>query len=215
MFTPFLLKPCSLHQSVDLVENRRVYNLNMIYFIGGAPRTGKSLLGQSVAAKLRIGWISTDLLMELLRVKQDEGVKVEWDATPEAIVANAEWFFPYLERFVWGASSQAESYLIEGVDFLPAQIVQLSLKYHLRAVFLGCSKLTLEQFDQFPGRSPGYSQLPESFRRQIVDDIPLWSDFIQQEARRFGYPYFDMAGDFPSRLKEAEAVISADTQVDS
>jgi hypothetical protein len=134
----------------------------MIYFIGGAPRTGKSLLGQSVAAKLRIGWISTDLLMELLRVKQDEGVKVEWDASPEAIEANAEWFFPYLERF-----------------------------------------------DQYPGRSPGYSQLPEPFRRRIVHDIPLWSDFVQQEAKRFGYPFVDMAVDFPSRLKEAEAFISA------
>src|SRR5688500_4845814 len=98
----------------------------MIYLVGGAPRAGKSILGQQVAANLKIGWISTDLLMELLRVKNDEGVKTEWNATPEAITANAEWFFPYLKQFVWGASSQAENYLIEGVDFLPAQVKQLS-----------------------------------------------------------------------------------------
>ena len=67
----------------------------MIYLIGGAPRTGKSILGQRFAAKLKIGWISTDLLMELLRVQGDEGVKTEWNATPEAIASNAEWFFPY------------------------------------------------------------------------------------------------------------------------
>lgn len=71
----------------------------MIYLIGGAPRTGKSILGQQIAAKRNVGWISTDLLMELLRVKNVEGAKVEWDATPEAIAAAAEWFFPCLARF--------------------------------------------------------------------------------------------------------------------
>lgn len=41
----------------------------MLYFVGGSPRTGKTILGQQVSAKLRIGWISTDLLEDLLRVK--------------------------------------------------------------------------------------------------------------------------------------------------
>jgi 2-phosphoglycerate kinase len=47
----------------------------MIYLIGGAPRVGKSVLCQQVAAKLKIGWISTDLLMEVLRAKNAEGIK--------------------------------------------------------------------------------------------------------------------------------------------
>ena len=41
----------------------------MIYFVGGAPRTGKSILTQRISAKLKIGWTSSDLLIELLRVK--------------------------------------------------------------------------------------------------------------------------------------------------
>ena len=98
----------------------------MIYLIGGASRVGKSILSQQVSSNLRVGWSSTDLLMELLRVKKEAGIKVQWNAAPEAIVANAEWFFPYLERFIWGASSMAENYVIEGVDFLPAHVVQLS-----------------------------------------------------------------------------------------
>src|SRR5215469_4176813 len=99
---------------------------DMIYLIGGAPRTGKSILGQRLCATLKVGWVSTDLLMELLRISNTAGVKTEWDATPEAIKANAEWFFPYLERFIWGAASLADNYVIEGVDFLPAQVTQLS-----------------------------------------------------------------------------------------
>ena len=177
----------------------------MIYLIGGAPRAGKSILCQSISAKWNVSWISTDLLIDLLRLKKDHGVKTSWNAAPEAITAAAEWFFPYLERFVWGVNSQADNYLIEGVDFLPVHVARLSAKYPLRAVFLGCSHMTLERFDQFPGRSRGYANLPEALRRQIVQDVPLWSRFIQQEAERFSYPYVDMAGDFSSRLSAAEA----------
>ena len=181
----------------------------MLYLVGGAPRAGKSILGQRISAKLKIGWISTDLLVELLRVKNDEGVKVEWNAAPEAIAATAEWFFPYLERFVWGVSSLAENYVIEGVGFLPEQVAQLAAQYQIRSVFLGCSRMTLEQFDEFPGRSRGYASLPEEVRCQFAQDVPLWSEFVRQEAKRFGYPYVDMIDDFPTRLSEADAVLTA------
>jgi hypothetical protein len=179
----------------------------MIYLIGGAPRAGKSILGQRLCTTLKVGWVSTDLLMELLRVANAAGRKMKWDAAPEAITANAEWFFPYLERFVWGVSSLADHYVIEGVDFLPVQVAQLSNQYPIRAVFLGCSRLTLEGFNQFSGRS-GYGSLPEELRRQIVEDVPRWSAFIRQEAERFGYVYVDMVSDFPQRLVEAEMVLT-------
>ena len=179
----------------------------MIYLIGGAPRTGKSILSQRLATQLKIGWISTDLLIELLRAGCVQGAKTEWDATPEMVKAAAEWFFPYLERFLWGVSSMAESYVIEGVDFLPTQVAQLSVQYPIRSLFLGCSYMTLDRFEQFPGRSRGYAGLPEALKKQIVHDVPLWSAFIQQEATRFGYPYADMSQDFSVRLIEAEALL--------
>ena len=184
----------------------------MIYLIGGSPRVGKSILGQRVSARLKIGWISTDLLLELLRLKDEAGVKKVWDGSPEAIAKAAEWFYPYLERFVWGVSAHAESYLIEGVDFLPAQIVKLSKRFPSRAVFLGCSRMTLEQLTQFPGCSPGYARLPIEMQRVIVQDVPVWSEYIRQEATRSGCIYVDMSGDFSSRLDEAESVLTSEAK---
>ena len=180
----------------------------MIYLIGGAPRAGKSILGQRLCTTLKVGWVSTDLLMELLRVANAAGRKMKWDAAPEAITAHAEWFFPYLERFIWGVSSLADHYVIEGVDFLPAQVAQLSTQYPIRTVFLGCSRLTLEGLTQYSGRS-GYGSLPEERRRQIVEDVPRWSAFIRQEAERFGYAYVDMVSGFSQRLAEAEMVLTS------
>lgn len=63
---------------------------DMIYLVGGAPRSGKSVLGQQVAAHLNIGWVATDVLRSLLRAEGDE----EWDATPKAITNTADWLFP-------------------------------------------------------------------------------------------------------------------------
>ena len=70
--------------------------------------------------------------------------------------------------------------------------------------------MTLEQFNQF-GNTLGYAYLPETLRRQIVQDIPLWSEFVRQEAERFGCPYFDMSEDFHASLREAETVLLTGT----
>ena len=183
----------------------------MIYLVGGAPRVGKTILAQRLSRTLQVGWIATDVLMELLRGGNPVGIKMEWNATPAAITTNAAWFFPYLERFIWGITSLADQYVIEGVDFLPAQVAQLATQYPIRAVFLGCSRMTLEHFDRFPGRSRGYGSLPEARRRQIVQDVPRWSAFLRQEAERWGYAYVDMVGDFPQRLLEAELVLTTRT----
>ena len=180
----------------------------MIFLVGGAPRAGKTILAQRVSAKLKMGWVSTDVLEELLRVNNSEITKNEWNAAPESIAASAEKFFPYLIRFVWGVTSLADNYLIDGVDFLPSQVAQLSTQYEIRSVFLGCSQMTLERFDRFPGRSQGYTDLPEEMRRRIVHDVPLWSEFIRQEAIRFGYLYIDMSVDFSVRLDEAEVALT-------
>ena len=87
-------------------------------------------------------------------------------------------------------------------------MAQLSAQYPIRTVFLGCSRLTLEGFTPFSGRS-GYGSLPEAQRRQIVEDVPRWSAFIRQEAERFGYAYVDMDSDFSQRLAEAEMVLTS------
>jgi hypothetical protein len=181
----------------------------VIYFVGGAPRAGKTILGQQISTKLSIGWVSTDLLLTLLGMTKVEGIKTEWNAAPEAITANAKWFFPYLETFVWGVNSMVEHYVIEGVDFLPTQVAELAAQYPIRTVFLGCSRMTPATLEQFPGRSQGYSGLPEEFRRQIANDVPLWSEFIRQQSESFGYPYIDTVNDFPKQLIQAESILTA------
>jgi hypothetical protein len=118
-----------------LAAHRR--RLHMIYLIGGAPRSGKTILSQQIAARLKIGCISTDILVDLLRFHGIRGPVEEWDASPEAIAAAAKWFYPTLERFVWGIRSMADSYVIDGVNFLPDHVMQLSQRYLGAVAVLG------------------------------------------------------------------------------
>lgn len=178
----------------------------MIYLVGGAPRAGKSILGQRVAAKLNVGWIATDVLRSLV----NDAKAGDWDASPGAISATADWFFPYLERFIWGIHSlAADGYLIEGVHFLPRHVTALSERFPIRSVFLGSSTFSLERFDAFPGRSRGYASLPIEFRRRIVQDVPRWSEFIAREADRAGCRYIDTGNDFEARLEDAQLALTA------
>ena len=169
---------------------------------------GKSMLAQRLASRLKIGWISTDILYDVLWFKREDAGKNEWNADPGAIAATAEWFFPYLQRFVWGVNSMAEHYVIEGVSFLPAQVAQLASEFPVRTLFLGCSKMSLERLDQYPGHSRGYAALPETQRRRIAFDVPHWSTFIQREAAHSGYRYVDTADAFLDRLQEAETALT-------
>jgi 2-phosphoglycerate kinase len=182
----------------------------MIYLVGGAPRAGKSILGQQVARRLNIGWVATDVLRTMLvEAGLPQAAAASWDASPEAIAGAADWFFPHLERFAWGIGSLADSYLIEGVHFLPRHVAALGQRLAVRSVFIGCSQLTLERFEQFPGRSRGYAGLPADFKRQIVADVPRWSSFIAREAQAAGCPYVDTSADFAAQLAEAERVLVA------
>jgi hypothetical protein len=133
---------------------------------------------------------------------------IQWNQ-PATIKATAEWFFPSLERFMWAVSSMVEHYVIEGVDFLPTQVAALAKTYPIRCIFLGCSVMTLERFEQFPGLSPGYIGLPADLRQQIVQHVPMHSALVQREAEHLGYRYIDTVGDFKARLREAAAILTA------
>src|SRR5438093_683606 len=122
--------------------------------IGGAPRVGKTLLAERVAQDLHASWISTDVLSTVIRVGVPDLTRIDW-GNVNTIAAHTERFFPYLERFIWGVTSLRAPYVIEGVDFLPAQAAQLAHRFGVRSVFLGDSEMTAGACRRTSDASPG------------------------------------------------------------
>jgi 1,4-alpha-glucan branching enzyme len=91
----------------------------MVTLVGGAPRTGKTMLSQQVAAQQRTNWISTDLLKDILRVKTTLVPHIlhpEWSRNAAIYQINTRQFTPE------GTFAAAEAHLPRlkdlGVDIL-------------------------------------------------------------------------------------------------
>ncbi len=101
----------------------------MIYFIGGASRTGKSALAQKVANEKNISWSSLDSERDKLTGKPDD--------TEEIPV----WFYPKLEELVKERSDSGIDHIFEGDCFYPEQITMLAKQFSVRVCFLGSSTI--------------------------------------------------------------------------
>ncbi|MEZ4619199.1 MAG: hypothetical protein R2867_27315 [Caldilineaceae bacterium] len=95
---------------------------------------------------MNTNWISTDLLVQLLKVKEVAGAPTEGNAAPRSLPSGRYGSF-LLRTLCLGASSFAEHYVIEGVDFLPAQVAQLAPNSRSGLSF-GLFDNDLEHFDR-------------------------------------------------------------------
>ena len=180
----------------------------MIKLIGGAPRVGKTLLAERVAQDSRASWISTDVLTTVIRVGVPDLTRIDW-GNVDTITAHTERFFPYLERFIWGVTSLRAPYVIEGVDFLPAQAAQLAQRFGVRSVFLGDSEMTAARLQANLGRQPWLAGAsPERFQ-EMADHVVAHTTLVKRECARLGLRFVDMAGDFEQRLREAAALLAS------
>jgi hypothetical protein len=178
----------------------------LIHLIGGAPRVGKTLLAERVARDLGAGWISTDVLTTVIRVGVPDLTHIDWGDT-DGIPAHAERFFPYLERLTWGIASLAAPYVIEGVDFLPAQAAELQTRFAIRSVFLGNTRMTATRLGTHLGRQPWLAGTSPEQLRSMAGHIVDHTALIDRECARLGLAFIDMAGDFDQRSLEAAAVL--------
>jgi hypothetical protein len=178
----------------------------LIYLIGGAPPVGKTLLAERGARSLGASRISTDVLWVVIEVGVPDVGHIDWGKV-DAIAAHAERFFPYLERFVWSVTSLGAPYIIEGVDFLPAQAARLAQRFTIRAVFLGDSAMTPARLQAHLGRQPWLAETPPDRFRELAGHVVDHTKLVRRECARLGLSFVDMAGDFDRRSQEAAALL--------
>lgn len=181
------------------------------FLVGGPTRVGKSTVARSLAARLSIGWVSVDVLRDLLK---PAGVRFKSNETVEGACAQAEAFFPYARQFAWSSGAFHGSYCLEGVYLLPAQgaaLVEEGLL--LRACFLGNETMSGDKLREYargfrpagPGRRGHLwiEALGEAGREHLAARICELSVFIRCEAEQYGFPYVEMGGGFWEGVEHA------------
>ena len=176
----------------------------MLFFIGGAARTGKGMLTRRLLAEMQLPYLSLDVLkMGLAR-----GVP-ECSIDPDAggiQVATRPW--PLVREMCINLLHEQADYVFEG-EILPRDVAALRCAYPTQVcgIFLGYSAVTPTQKLREIRTHAGF---PNDWPREYSDAALLavinreiaFSQYLQAECLRYHFRYFDSSHHFMPVLDE-------------
>ncbi|MDB5185040.1 MAG: adk [Candidatus Saccharibacteria bacterium] len=173
----------------------------MIYLIGGAPRVGKSLVASQLVAAKPMPSFSLDFLYNLSQITSIEAF------SGASILEKGRLFYPTLKELLVDVSRRSENCIIDGEVILPEFISELSERYDIKCCFLGLSETSLEKILEHGGyfnwpkwkMENGFEDEVEDLAEQTVGR----SLIIQEQAKKYGLPYYDLAADYNHTSKAA------------
>lgn len=201
-----------------------------VYLIGGPPKCGKTTLAKTLSKTLNIPWMSSDTLENIVwaytpkerhpalfthsYLRGESNDEFYAHHTAEAIVHG------YVEqsKATYDAiSMMAETYLtdednfiVEGYQVTPEIVSRILKKFggeHIRAAFLLKRDEEKMLHDFHKSTTPNDWILrktkEEATYVKIAHMIAVYSDYIEQEAKKYELPVFEMDASFNSSLERA------------
>ena len=171
----------------------------MLYIIGGASRTGKSVISRELMVKTGMPYFSLDvLMMGLANGLPEYGINPD---DPE--FRNAEKMWPVLRSMLINMIETGTEYIVEGYTILPEHASELQDLFpdQVKSCFIGYTdinpKKKLEDI-RF------YSDLPNDWAKtssdgdilELINRSISYSSFLKKECEKYSIPYFDQSEDF-------------------
>lgn len=141
----------------------------------------------------QVPWLSTDILRTVLRTVDRTIDELDRGHADPDLVADR--MYPYLERTADVALDQSETFLIEGVEWLPRHLAALTSRLEnvsLRACFLGHVAYSHEDLASYQGANRWHEGVTEDDRQGLPEWIRRWSDRLRTECAKAGEPYIDV-----------------------
>jgi hypothetical protein len=154
----------------------------------------------------QVPWLSTDIVRTVLRTVDRKVDELDRGHADADLVA--ERMYPYLERTADVALDQCETFLIEGVEWLPRHLAALAARLEdvsLRACFLGNASYSHEDLSSYQGVNRWHDWALEEERQGLPDWIRRWSVRLRAECAETGEPYIDVG-----ELGFHEAMVAAE-----
>ena len=171
----------------------------MLYIIGGASRTGKSMLSRELMVKTGKPYFGLDvLMMGLANGLPEYGINPE---DPE--FRNAAKMWPILRSMLINMLEAGIEYIIEGYTILPEHVGEIQSLFpdQVKSCFIGYNRINPEQKLEEIRK---YSGLPNDWADSSSDNDILklinrsisYSPFLETECAEYKIPYFDQSEDF-------------------
>ena len=171
----------------------------MLYIIGGASRTGKSMISRELMAKTGIPYFSLDILMMGLA----NGIP-EYGINPEdPEFRNAEKMWPILRSMLVNMLETGTEYIVEGYTILPEHVSEIQNLFsdQVKSCFTGYTSIDPEKKLE---EIRTYSDLPNDWAKtssdsdlfELINRSIIFSTFIEKECEKYKIPYFDQSENF-------------------
>lgn len=177
----------------------------MIYILGGASRSGKTLLARRVVTEKQIPYFPLDALFGGLASGAPQ-FGVTWN---QAFIERAEKMWPILKPMLVFFFQEEGNFLIEGDAILPKHIRELMNEGNLvKSCFLGYSELSREEKfvhirTHHQSELDWTKDIADSELYGYVDEMIEFSKYLKLECATLDIPYFDISQDFETPRSNA------------
>ena len=185
----------------------------MLFLVGGASRSGKTLIARRILADKGIPYLSLDWLM----MGFNDGIPghgIHHLLWPNEI---AEKMSPFLQGMINCMLVDGMDYVIEGEAMLPEHVAAWADKNpgSVKAVFVGYTEIDAEkkvaQVKEYGDNDNDWlTGKPDDYIRDHVENMIAYSKMIKDGCDRHGLPYVDTSGDFPGAIRAAESLLVGD-----
>jgi hypothetical protein len=170
----------------------------MIYVIGGASRSGKTLLSRRAVVEKKVPYFPLDALFgALARGASQLGITYQ-----DSLMERPQKMWPISKNLFNFFLEEEKNFLIEGDSILPNQMKELIEEgKNVRCCCLGYTKLTkdekLELIRKYHQGDVDWTRgISDEEMLKMVDEMIEFSKHLEQECEKYGIKYFDVSYDF-------------------
>lgn len=181
----------------------------MLYVLGGASRSGKTLLSRRAVAEKEIPYFPLDGLFGALA----NGVPELGVAYENTLMERPLKMWPVSKHLFDFFLKEERDFLIEGDSILPSQMHELIAEgKKIRCCFLGYTKLTQEEKlalvrQHHQGDIDWTKEITDEEMSRMIQEMIEFSKYLEQECEKYGIRYFDVSHDFEGVRSEAFAYL--------
>jgi hypothetical protein len=184
----------------------------MLYLIGGAARSGKTLLAHRLLRERGVPHFCVDYFVSALDQGAPElGIQGESPTEPKT-----KKLWPRLVPMLRNIVEVEPAYTVEGDALSPRGVSEQIQAYpgQIRAAFVGYGSTTAERKlaeirTAAGGVNDWIQDHTDEYILALCSEMIEFSRFVQAECQSLGLPYFDVSDDFQQGLDKAYASLTA------
>ncbi|HVZ67525.1 MAG TPA: hypothetical protein VG917_04640 [Patescibacteria group bacterium] len=177
----------------------------MLYIIGGAARSGKSIISRKFTQDFGIPSFSIDFLITVLENAPEHDISHGQQAIPKA-----EKLWKFLKPLCLNLIYEVDKYLLEGDGLLPKHVAELQKEFpdKVRACFFGATEAEpntkleiIRKWENLPDAA-WTKRYDDDELLRVIERIKEFSIYLKEECKKYSIPYFEMHDNIDSTYEE-------------